>query len=483
MSITSAILSASSGLAAASRGAEVVAGNVANAGTEGYARREVRLGTMSIGGGAQVRVIGVERQTDPGLAADRRIATAATEHGATRSALYAQLEKAFGTPGEAGALTGRIADFEGTLIAAEGQPESYPRLIEVAASASAVAEALRDVAGSVQDARLRADGAIAADVDLLNNSLQQIHEMNMQIRAVRGQNRDASGLIDQRQRLIDGISDVIPLREMQRNSDEVALYSTTGLVLLDAHPAHFEFTPVPVIGAAMTREAGGLSGLVMDGRELTLDGDYAMVSGGSLGANFAIRDELAPAQAAQLDLLAADLLERFATTDVDPTYTAEAGGVFIDPGPLAPPQVDLGLAGRLQLNAALDPNRGGDVWRLRAGVGAVAAGDPGDSSLLRAMSEAMRAPRTPDDAPDLPARSLAGHAADLVSDVATRRLAEDSRVSFSAAREATLRSLEAEIAVDTDREMQILLRIEKSYSANARVLSVLDQMLARLMEI
>lgn len=485
MSITNALIAAGSGLSVSARGAEVVAGNVANAGTEGYARRSMRLGTVSVGaGGAQVRILGIERQTDPALAADRRLATSASGQGETRAQMYARIETALGLPGEAGSLTSAIAAFDSALITAAGTPESLPRLGEVAARAGDLAQTLAGAAASVQEARLQADRDIASDVAMLNRSLEQIHQMNLQIRSVTGQNRDPSSLIDQREALIDGLATILPLREIQRDQNEVALYSTTGLVLLDGRPSTFSFDPVPAMGPGLTREGGTLSGLVMNGREISIDGAYSMIAGGTLAANIAIRDELGPAEAAHLDLLASDLMARLADPAVDPTYDAAVGGFLIDKGALPPPQVDPGLAGRLALNPALDPAQGGALWRIRAGVGAAGAGNPADASVLTAMSQALARIETPPGAgADVPARSIEGHAADLVSSVAAQRLTEDNRASFAAARETSLRQIEAERGVDTDQEIQILMQIEKQYAANAKVLSVLDQMLSRLMEV
>lgn len=75
MSIAGALSNALSGLTAASRSAEVVASNIANAATEGYAARTLvtssRPGTT---GG--VRIDGIARAVDPALLADRRLATA-----------------------------------------------------------------------------------------------------------------------------------------------------------------------------------------------------------------------------------------------------------------------------------------------------------------------------------------------------------------------------------------------------------------------
>ena len=62
MSLSNALSNAVSGIVAASRGTEVVASNLANAMTPGFARREVQLSVRPwIGGGGGVHIEGVER--------------------------------------------------------------------------------------------------------------------------------------------------------------------------------------------------------------------------------------------------------------------------------------------------------------------------------------------------------------------------------------------------------------------------------------
>ena len=75
MSITSALNNALSGLNATSKLAEITAGNLANALTDGYGRQIVSLsGTVLGGHGTGVVVSGVDRASSPELTSARRIA-------------------------------------------------------------------------------------------------------------------------------------------------------------------------------------------------------------------------------------------------------------------------------------------------------------------------------------------------------------------------------------------------------------------------
>jgi hypothetical protein len=184
--------------------------------------------------------------------------------------------------------------------------------------------------------------------------------------------RDASPLMDQRQQLIDKIAEIVPLRQIDRDTGQIALISTGGAVLLDGRPALFGFTPVGKVTPDMTLASGALSGLTMNGRPVTFGDGSGKLDGGAMAANFRLRDIEAPVQQVRLDALARDLIARFANPSVDTTLTSGAPGLFTDAGAAFNAATETGLAGRLAVNAAADPANGGALWRLRDGLGATA---------------------------------------------------------------------------------------------------------------
>ena len=483
MSIAGALSNALSGLTAASRSAEMVSNNIANALNENYARREVVLGPRTLGGTGQgVSVTGVSRSVDLVLLSDRRVAQAGTGDRQARAQFYAKLETAIGIPGAEGSLTARVAAFETALIEAASRPESEGRLAKVADTARALANQIGDAATSVQTARADADHKIGAAVAQVNAAMARVAEMNIEIRELLSSGRDPSSMMDQRQQLIDQIASVVPLREVQRDHGQIALFSTGGAVLVDGRAAQFGFTTAGIVEADMTAGSGGLSGLTVNGLPIATSGPYSTISGGTLAANFAVRDELAPAAQAKLDAVARDLVERFGV--LDPTLAPGAPGLFTDAGAAFLPANETGLAQRLSLNAAADPGQGGALWRLRDGLGATMPGPAGNSSLLTALQTALTTSRQPVSGDFLPGlRSFAALNADLLSAVGTARLSADTEASFSAARAEALRVQELQGGVDTDREMQDLLQIEKAYAANAKVIQTVDEMLALLLGI
>ena len=106
MSISGSLYNALSGLSAASRAAEVVSSNVANAMTEGYGTRRLELSSRTVGlSGYGVHVDGIVRNVDEGLIESRRLAQAGVGYGDTKSAFFADLEQVLGTPDQPGSLS------------------------------------------------------------------------------------------------------------------------------------------------------------------------------------------------------------------------------------------------------------------------------------------------------------------------------------------------------------------------------------------
>lgn len=484
MSITAGLSSALSGLNAAARAAEIVSSNIANAMTEGYGRRELQLSARTIGSTGQgVSVTGVTRRTDPILLADRRFAQAGSGNRDATASFLKRLESALGTVDSASSLGSRINDFDTALLEASSRPESEARLAKVLESAKALTSHLAAAGADIQQARAAADDQIENQVSQVNTALARIADLNGQIRATAGSGRDNSALIDQRQQAIDSIAKIIPLREVPRDKGEVALFTTSGAVVLDGLPAQLGFTPVGAIVAGMTQASGALSGLTLNGKAISTAAEDGPISGGTLAAQFAIRDDLAPQAQARLDATARDLVERFAAAGLDGTRMAGAPGLFTDGGAAFSASNETGLAQRLTINAAADPAQGGGLWRLRDGLGASTPGAAGNSQLLKDLQGALTAPRVPVSGGFIAgARSFATLAADMVSGVAQARVTAEDEASFSAARLDTLSTMELAQGVDTDQEMQSLLVIEQAYAANAKVISTIGEMMQKLLE-
>ncbi|MFC3612658.1 flagellar hook-associated protein FlgK [Lutimaribacter marinistellae] len=474
MSISTAFNSALSGLTAASRTSSLISDNIANALTPGYARRSLELVGDALGSG--VGFAGVRRHTDPVLIANRREAEAVLGHAKTIDGFHSRMERVSGTVGEETSLAGHVAALESRLIEAASLPGSAVRLDAAVASASDLATSLNMAAREVQQARTDADREIARQVDSLGRLLTEVEVANGKIPALRASGEDVSSLLDRRQTLIDEINRIVPVNEVPRGRDAVALYTDGGAILLDGKAADVTFRETGLVTAHMTFENGALGGVAVNGVPI---GTKAL-AGGSLAAQFDIRDVLGAEAQADLDAMARDLVERFQAPGLDATLGAAAAGMFTDGGKRFDGDTT-GLASRIALSEVLSP---GQSWRLRDGLGATTPGPPGEARLLQGFVSALENARAQSD---LVLGSGAMTASDLANAVMSRSGGRahqaDQKLARANSEAVEMQRLEMEKGVDTDTELQSLMRVEQVYAANARLLETLDDMMDQLLRI
>ncbi|MEM7546444.1 MAG: flagellar hook-associated protein FlgK [Pseudomonadota bacterium] len=488
MSLSLALSNALTGLRANSTQADIIANNVANAQTEGYGRRNVALSPAAIGGaGAGVRVDGIVRAASPVTTEARRIADAASGGADVLSTGLSRLADAVGEPGVPGSLASAGDRLDTALSAAADTPESTARLADVSAAANAYASSINRVASEAAAVRTQADRSIALQVDTVNNALNAIKTLNGEITQRTLAGADTSALNDQRGLLIDQVSSIIPVKTIRRDNDAVALFTPKGGQLLDGSVFPLGFEPARIVTPEQTVGNGALSGITLAGRDVPtgVGDDLGFLDGGTLGATFALRDVTVPEFTTSLDGMAADLITRVQSLPADTTLAPTDPGLFTDAGLAFDPVNTVGISTRIAVSAQIDQAQGGALTNLRDGLNAVAVGDAGNASILRGLQDALSQPLAPLAGSGLTGqRGSAGFAAEISATLLTSRSRAEEDAVFRAARADVLSEAEtADTAVDTDQELSRLLVVEQSYAANARVIEVIDSLLARLLQI
>ncbi|PQA86438.1 flagellar hook-associated protein FlgK [Hyphococcus luteus] len=489
MTISQALSNATSGLTATSRRAGVTSNNIANALTEGYSRREISLAERVVSGqGAGVTVAGVTRASDPAIAYERRIADADLAYSGANADAMTRISNLLGGPEDASSLFQKYASLESSLRALAETPDSAPLQQQVVSSANDLANAFNKISSSYQKIRADADKEIGERVAGVNDALQKIEDLNNSISRGYASGADVAALEDQRQLLINKVNESIPVRELQRDHGKVDLMTPEGVFLLAGTARTVEFTSVANVSDGMQYNggAGALSGLSVEGKDITPGGPGGQnLSSGAIAGLFNVRDTAVPEMSGALDALAFDLVGRFADPAVDATLAPGDPGVFTDNGAAADVLTITGLASRLELNAAVDPAQGGAAWRMRDGVNAATPAAAGSDITLRAMIDAMTQTRPGEaglqSSRDLNASEGAAHLASLAG--AARSHAADQEIAATALSQSLYEAEKMQTGVDTDAELQNLLVIEQAYSANARVIQTVEQMISRLMEL
>lgn len=482
MSISSAIHAARSGLLVSSLRAETVATNVANAATPGYVRRSVNVsetiaGTQTTG----VAATGIGRAGNEMLTSERRELASDLSQSNVLASAWASLSSRIGDTTDGEGLFNSISELESAMTVAAASPESTAAAASLLHSATDVTYQFNTLSTAAVDMRREADREIATGVETVNVALEQIEQLNRSMASVDPTSEQAAVIRDERGRVLDQISEYLSIQTHPRDSGTIDVLTTEGVYLVAGRAFQIDFDPSVAFGPDQTLAGGQLSGMSVNGTDLTPGSvSFGAVSSGMFGALFQLRDNDVPQFSAQLDTIADDLITRLADDTIDPAKTPGAYGLFVDPSPAD----GAGVAGRISVNATVDPAQGGLLSRLRDGVEAVTPGPEGNATILNAMLNAMTTVQTVSNGSISGTYSSAELAAHVSSLTGQARISHESVNSSIQAQHLTLQEAEiSETGVDIDVQMQDLLLIEQAYAANARVIEVASQMINRLMEL
>lgn len=490
MSLSSSLFNALSGMTVNTKMTEIASNNLANALTDGYGRQSVNLGSAALGGrGIGVTEQSITRASAPQHTESRRQADGEAAKATLQAEALSRLGVQFGEATAEDGLFRRLEALETSLRQLSETPESTPLQTQSVTAAEDLVEKLNSISDQALTMRSDADAAIAQDVATANRNLQDIQTLNAKIQALSATDTSVPTLIDQRERLIDEVNAIIPIRIQQQPNNVVHLYTAGGQFVLQENASLLEFTRTPVITTPMQYDpAGGgvLSGLTLQGRDIAPgSGNPQQVREGTLAGHFAVRDQITADHLERLDQFAANLISRFEDPAVDPTLAAGDPGLFTDNGAALDLTNIEGLAGRIAVNPLVDPDQGGDPARLRDGLQSVGPGplnsDTVPRNLLDALTSQVPATGIPGLAGSLSAFQTVAGIVELVG--IERTSAEESAARLSSTR-ATLATSEADrIGVDTDQELQALIQIEQAFAANVQVVQTASRMLQELLEI
>lgn len=482
MTISSAIQAAQSGLRITSLKADVVATNVSNSTTAGYVRRSLIVAENILGGeSAGVRSVGVARAGNEALSTERRSLGSDLSQADLFASTWNTISARVGDSTDGSGLFSLFSNFESALSNLAVSPESGSDMSATLQAAASLVKEFNALSEFTTSLRAETDHEIAMGVETVNAALKGIEEINGKLARIDRTSSQAAALIDERGRLLDQISEYMPIQTAERQSGGIDIVTQEGVYLLQTTAKQIEFTPSTVFGPTQTLAGGGLSGLTVDGISITPGtSSYGAVSSGMFSALFTLRDTDLPAVSDQLDTLAGNLIARLSDDSIDPTKTPGEQGLFID----ADGSGDPGLAGRLALNPAVDPSQGGDMWRLRDGIGAVSEGPSGDATILQNMLEAITSVRPMNSGGFQGSYSSSELLAQFASMSGQKRVSHEAILSSTSSQYTIMAEAEvSETGVDVDQQMQDLLIIEQAYAANARVIEIASNMIDRLMEI
>ncbi|MFN3620151.1 flagellar hook-associated protein FlgK [Sphingorhabdus sp.] len=203
-----------SGVKAYSRALSVVGDNIANAQTDGYVRRTVRLEEAPAAGDivlsrnsirpGGVIAAGVTRELDQWLVDDARTASGEAARQSTRLNWISATERALDNGGNS--ISGSVTAIFATADQLSANPNDATLRLQFLASVDDSASAFRRTAAALGSAANGVATEAQSAVDQLNTDLSALSRVNDGLRRARAGSSNEATLLDERDRLVGNIA-------------------------------------------------------------------------------------------------------------------------------------------------------------------------------------------------------------------------------------------------------------------------------------
>ncbi len=309
MSLDIARLVAFSGISATELQISVASSNISNADTKGYTEKLAnQVATVTGGVGTGVSITGISSNVDKLLL--KSLIGANSELGAadTTNSYLEQLQQLFGSASTSGtsttgtSLANALASLESALSSLASSPSSVSLQSAAVSALDDFASQLRSTSSGVQSLRANSDKDIASSVKSVNDDLQQIADLNVQIRKMAAAGQSTADLEDQRNSALQDLSSYMNVSYYTASNGDLQVYTSSGRALVDSSAHTLSYTASANVSASSSYSSGGFSGIMVDGVDVT-----SQITSGKIGALITLRDLTLPATQTQLDQLATEL--------------------------------------------------------------------------------------------------------------------------------------------------------------------------------
>jgi flagellar hook-associated protein 1 FlgK len=339
MGLSSALATAMSGLRANQAALSIVSGNVANAQTPGYVTQAVNQIEVSTGTvGTSVDVTGVSRQLDLYVQSQLRTETSGSGYADQMSNILSQLQSVYGTPGGTGTLETAYSNFTTALQALSTSQGSESAQTAALGAAQSLAQTLNTTTQGIQSLRTNVNQDIGNSVSQANADMSKIATINGQLQGLAPTDPAAATLADQRDSAISDLSKLVDIRTVTNSSNEVSVFTTSGLQLVgDQLASKMNFSSPGTLTASnlyssnpAQNNMGTLTLQFPNGSSYDLVANKSITSG-QIAADLTLRDTTLVQAQNQIDQLAATMSSALSdTTTAGTAVTGPPAGFSVD---------------------------------------------------------------------------------------------------------------------------------------------------------
>lgn len=297
MSLSEIMNVAKSGLSAAQAGLRANANNIANVGTEGYARERVdQYSDVTAGRGTGVRVGESSRVADRFLEQSVYLRSGDIGRADVTASYLDRMQALLGEPGAPSGLPARLDSITASAIEMTGAQRSPQLAANFIADVDGAVRTMQQIGSDLDILRGNVEAEVGETVDQINSLLKRIHTLNDEVARQQALGRSSAGSEGQRMSAIEELSGLVKITTREQPSGKINIDAANGAALVDgrlrelSYPVNGDAAAQPTYPAIEIRFAGedGATGPAT-GERL----DTAAV-GGKLGGLLELRDGTIP---------------------------------------------------------------------------------------------------------------------------------------------------------------------------------------------
>lgn len=319
MGLSSSLTNAVSGLRVNQDSLDILSRNIANSGTPGYHRQSLNVVDYNSQSSTYARSSGTTRAFNTSLQSYYTRQVSDASNSSIQAGYLDRLQGFLGKPGSAGSLDTIFGQLENSLQGIATSPDDYISRSQAVAAAQNMVETLNRLSNTIQGMRQETEGQIASDVHNLNGMLTSLAEVNNRMLDLGMTDTARAALLDQRDRLVSSVAEMVDVRADYRADGTVALMTRSGVGLIDSGVSTFKFESAGNLSPNSTfdpdankTKVGKLTLTTPSG--LTIDlVNQGVIQGGELGGLITLRDKTLVEAQDQLDEVAAGLALAFST--------------------------------------------------------------------------------------------------------------------------------------------------------------------------
>jgi flagellar hook-associated protein 1 len=345
MGLSSALATALAGLRTNQAALSIISSNVANAQTPGYVEQSPTQVEVGSGGdGSSVQMTGVNRTLDQFIQNQLRTETSGSGYANQMANILSQLQSVYGTPGGDGTLETALSNFTTALQSLSTNPGNQSSQNVALSSAQSLAAQLNSTTQGIQTLRTNVDQDLGTLASQANTDLTQIANINTKLQGLSPTDPQAATLMDQRDSAINDISKMTDVRVVTDASNQVSLFTTSGIQLVGGgiassinYKTQGTLNANSLYNTDPTKSGvGSLSIQLPNGSQIDAVANNVF-SSGQIAADLKLRDQTLVQAQTQVDQLAASMSS--ALSDVTTAGTAVTGppaGFSVDTSNILP---------------------------------------------------------------------------------------------------------------------------------------------------